>query len=161
MPQVRTTDERASVPVSTWAIRTVGWDWLLPLVVLFIPRILQRVFPGNRGILEIAVIVLPISALMLRGALGWRAISRNACGGGWRACQRIALGAALFILFVFDAFVVLSHLAEPDAFFATTADYVALLVGAVLYLSLMAFAMFPGRVVQVDEFDFEPIDERR
>ncbi|MGQ0635629.1 MAG: hypothetical protein ACT4QC_13525 [Planctomycetaceae bacterium] len=129
-----------------WLSGVFWWDGVLPGVVLVAPHIVKRLLPNQPGLIELLAVVLPIAALLTRFVAGSRVIKANHCGTWFRGLQFTAFGVALVALMFFDAALMLSH-NMPAAVgpFAAKGDQVVWAILAVVYLTNMVFAMYPGR----------------
>jgi hypothetical protein len=133
-----------------WFLRLLGWDIVLTAVVAIAPVIVQLVLPGNRDAIDLIAVPLPIAALILRACSGWHHIQANGCDLEMRQQQTSALMLALVMLLTFDTMMIMSHIMPAPAPLAPI-DYFIYGGLFVLYLGLMAFAMYPGRVKRADE----------
>ncbi|MBI3861596.1 MAG: hypothetical protein HY290_06845 [Planctomycetia bacterium] len=133
------------VAYSAWIAAVFGWDGVLPLVVLALPTLLMGAFPGNFWVMELTTVILPVAAVILRGAIGWRAIARNHCSESFRRVQQNAFVFAVGMLFLFDVTTVLMQVLKKGALVWGPENLTALVVGAPVYLTLMSIAMYPGR----------------
>ncbi len=136
---------RHSVNYLTWFNRVLGWDAALPLLVstgsVLIARTLKNQPPAD----ILALVGLPVLAFSFRFALGTYQIKSNACGNAFRGFQLLALVMALFILAFVDFFVALvAFLPKGNA---PKAEEMLPLYAVTLltYVTLVAFAMYPGR----------------
>ena len=133
-----------------WFLRLLGWDIVLMAVVAIAPVIVQLVLPGNRNAIDLIAVPLPIAALVLRACSGWYHIQANGCDLEMRQQQASALMLALVMLVAFDTMMIMSHIMPAPAPLARI-DYFIYGGLFVLYLGLMAYAMYPGRVKRADE----------
>jgi hypothetical protein len=76
--------------------------------------------------------------------LGKQHITSNDCSARVRRVQLTVFCVGIFVLFMIDAVIVLSHVMPKQAVFATTADLIVCAVLYMTYLNAMAFAMYPG-----------------
>lgn len=129
-----------------WLLRIVTWDGLLPCCVIAVTLVVKLMFPHVRGALEMTAIVLPISAFLLRAAVGSRQIAANQHGQILRISQYTAFGIALLLLVLIDCVLILSQIMPAGALWAAKQDRVVWAVLFSLYIGLMTFALFPGRI---------------
>ncbi|MCP4945079.1 MAG: hypothetical protein GY924_24275 [Planctomycetaceae bacterium] len=128
----------------TWSARVITYDGLLPLAVWLTPWFVALVVPGRRGVIEILAILLPVVGCLIRFSLGRRLITGNLCSAQVRRCQFAALSLGLVLLALIDCVIVLLYV-MPRGAFGQPADW-GILVGLwIVYFSLMAGAMYPGR----------------
>ncbi|MFM8405997.1 MAG: hypothetical protein ACKN94_01635 [Pirellulaceae bacterium] len=128
-----------------WLARAVGWDGVLPSIVWATPFVIRGIAPGNRRLAEIALLVLPVIAVLVRYYAGRKAIDRQQAGKGLRRCQQGALLAAIGLLLLLDAWWYLTFLLPADPatwpFSRSTATRLY-----VVYFLLALFAMYPGNL---------------
>jgi len=128
----------------TWSARVITYDGLLPLAVWLTPWFVALVVPNRRGVIEILAILLPVVGCLIRFSLGRRLITGNLCSPQVRRCQFAALSLGLVLLALIDCVIVLLYV-MPRGAFGQSADW-GILVGLwIVYFSLMAGAMYPGR----------------
>jgi hypothetical protein len=127
------------------------WDGLLPVGIILLPAAIQFLLPNRRGPVELIAVVIPIAALLLRIRAGNRRIWANHCTPGFQSFQLTAFLLGVFILFIFDAIIILMHIMPAGAFTPGELWIFAILF-AVYYL-LMIIAMYPGRE-PVQDYDF-------
>lgn len=129
---------------SRWLMQAVGWDGVLPSIVGATPLLISTIAPGNRRLAEIALLVLPVIAVVVRYYAGRKAIDRHHVGKGIRRWQQGALLAAIGVLLLLDAWWYLTFLLPADPvtwpFSRSTAMQLYL-----VYFSLALFAMYPGK----------------
>ena len=127
-----------------WSARVITYDGLLPLVVWLMPWFVASIFPGQRGVVEIFAVVLPVVGCLIRFSFGRRLITTNLCSAQVRRFQLAALSVGLVLLALIDCVIMLLYVMPPGAF-GQPADW-GILVGLwAVYFSLMAGAMYPGR----------------
>jgi hypothetical protein len=131
--------------VRSWLLRLITWDGALPACMVFAPAGIKYLFPNNRGAIEIAAIVLPITAFWFRFVVGKRHIDTNHCGPLVQTLQLCVLCLAIFIFVFCDAVIALSHIMPQVDHAATGLDMAVFGIIGLVYLTLMAFAMYPGR----------------
>lgn len=133
-----------SIDFASWLIRLVTWDGVLPFLILIVPSCIEQVFP-NRGAIEIAAVVVPISFFFWRIATGCRHIDANNCSPALRRRQVCALILAVFILVFFDALMILSHIMPKGAFAVNREDLIIIAALASIYVVPISLATYPGR----------------
>jgi len=126
-----------------WLVRAVGWDGVLPSIVWATPLLISAIAPGNRRLAEIALLVLPVIAVLVRYYAGRNAINRQQVGKGLRRCQQGALLAAIGLLLLLDAWWYLTFLlpADPTTWPFSRSTAIRLYL---VYFLLALFAMYPG-----------------
>jgi len=130
----------------SWLLTIISWDGLLPPFVFLSPYLIGLLLPNNRAAIEIAALVLPISAFLFRFVVGKRRIASNQCGAVVRGVQYCFLGLGIFVLVFVDALLVLAHLVPKGAVNWTDWPHCILwAVVASIYLTSMVFAAYPGR----------------
>jgi len=127
-----------------WFLRLLGWDIVLTAAVAIAPVVVSRLFPGNRDAIEMIAVPLPIAALVIRLCSGWHQIKSNGCDAELRQKQLSALMLALAMLVAFDVMMVMLHVG-PALDPMQPIDYCIYGGLFLLYLGLMAYAMYPGR----------------
>lgn len=96
-----------------WVISILSWDGCLPLVVILLPRVLERVFPAQR--MEIAIagtLLLPFIAA------GWRARAgihhlRRAVGGPPGVFRQVVFSIAVVALAVLEVVIGMTRIPPP------------------------------------------------
>jgi len=129
--------------ISSWLIRLITWDGVLPVTVWLVPFLIRSVIPNNRAAIEYTALFLPIVAFVVRFQVGRRYISSNDCGAVLRCFQVTVFCFGIILLVLIDFFVMLSHVMPKEV----ASSMEALIVWAVsygIYLAAMAFAMYPG-----------------
>jgi hypothetical protein len=135
-----------------WFLRLLGWDIVLTAFVAIVPVVFTLVLPGNANAIEMIAVPLPIGAFILRACSGWRHIQANGCDIEMRQQQTSAFMLALVMLVVFDTMMILSHIMPAPAPLAQI-DYFIYGGLFLLYLGMMAYAMYPGRVKRAEEWE--------
>jgi hypothetical protein len=135
-----------------WCLRLLGWDIVLTAFVAIVPVVITLVLPGNADAIELIAVPLPIGAFILRACSGWRHIQANGCDHEMRQQQTNAFFLAMVMLVTFDTMMIMSHIMPAPARLAPIdcCIYGGLFL---LYLGLMAYAMYPGRVKRAEEWD--------
>lgn len=152
-PISRSRLERAGhVDYVGWFLRLLGWDIVLTAVVAIVPVVVQLVFPGNPDAIDFIAVPLPILAFLLRACSGWYHIQANGCDIEMRQQQTSAFMLALVMLGTFDTMMIMSHIIPAPGPLAQI-DYFIYGGLFLLYLGLMACAMYPGRVKRADEWE--------
>jgi len=145
------TDQPANVgqiDFAGWLVRLLTWDGALPVCILVVPSIIERIVP-NRGAIEFAAVALPILFFFVRIVTGCRHIDANNCSRAFQRVQVWALVLAVFILVFFDAIMILSHVMPKGAL--GRGDLVIFAVMLSVYFVPMAVAMYPGRAHPLPE----------
>jgi hypothetical protein len=127
-----------------WFSRVCACDGCLPVVVWLTPWCVALALPGQRGVIEILAILLPVIGFLIRYGLGRQLIARNACGDGMRRVQVVMLCLGLGLLAFIDCIIVLLYV-MPKGALRQPGDLIVFVVLGSLYLVFMGFAMFPGR----------------
>ncbi|WP_425615925.1 hypothetical protein NA78x_005860 [Anatilimnocola sp. NA78] len=135
---------RTRINFVRWAWRVVAWDGVLPLVLLGLPHFIRWLIPNADKVIEIAAVVLPIGAFFTRMVAGCLHIRTNRCGPRLRSAQQAALFCGVFVLVLFDAFVIL-QLNIPAGAIPHVEVVATGLVVFSIYLPFLTFAMYPGR----------------
>ncbi len=133
-----------------WLLRVIAWDGLLPVVVWGAPWAAQWLAPGDRGLMEILGVMLPLGALFVRYFIGARQIAANRCKPTVRRLQILALCLGIFMLVLIDSMMILSLEMPPGALFATTTDLIVWGVLYAVYILTMLVAMYPGRDADIN-----------
>ncbi len=124
-----------------WLITLLGYDGLLPLVVILVPALIATCL-GKGAVVEITAVLLPVVAYLWRLKRGVRHISTNSCHAAFRVVQYATLCLALMFLALVESVMMLSWTLPAQAFKQN--DYIILAVLYAIYFALMALAMFPG-----------------
>jgi hypothetical protein len=127
-----------------WALRVLAWDAALPLCVALLPMGVELLFPNHRPAIELTAVVLPIAAFPLRAWAGLHHIMHNNSSFRLRILQLCAFCLGILPLALLDSVLILSHL-MPVRAFANGGGRTALVLAAILYVSLMTLSMYPGR----------------
>ena len=134
-----------------WALNILCWDGILPVAVITVPKIAMLLFPMMPGARELTFIIVPVTAFVIRYVNGrMRFIS-----GELYIWQLVVFFMALCVLFVLDAIWTMMHLVQngvpPEAYLTAAVIYL-------IYLSLMAIALFPAR--KKSTYAFWPTDAK-
>ena len=97
-------DEAGVLPPIAWIWRAVGWDGVLPLVVVSAPILVRLLIPDEPGAVVSAAVLIPISAATIRAHVGWRQIAR-VCGGTAPLVRQVLLALAIVLLLLFEGLV--------------------------------------------------------
>jgi hypothetical protein len=123
---------------SQWLLNVLGWDGLLPAIVVAAPSLVALIFPGRQGALELTFVVVPIAAFLIRMVNGSSRYSR----GEFCRWQALLFGVAIFFLVGLDAALIMFHLINGgvgvDAWLMLGGLYA-------VYLVMMAIALYPLR----------------
>jgi hypothetical protein len=134
-----------NVNFGAWLFRVLTWDGLLPAFVILAPMLIEVLIPNNRGAIEIAAVVLPITGFFIRISVGKRHIASNSCGVVVRRLQFGVFCLGILTLVLIDSVLILCHVMPKAAPFATKADCIVWIVLFSTYLTSMTIAMYPGR----------------
>jgi hypothetical protein len=134
---------RTRINFISWLWSLAVWDGLLPVGIVLLPMLVQFLFPNRRGPVELIAVIVPVAALLLRMRAGNRRIWENHCTAGFQSFQLTAFLLGIFILFIFDAVIILMHIMPAGAFTLGELRGIAILFG--VYYLFMIFAMYPGR----------------
>ena len=143
------TTEKGKVDVGSWLLTVATWDSLLPLCVLTVPYLIGILVPNNRGAIEVAATVMPITAFFIRFVVGRRHIASNQCGVIVRRVQLCFLGLGIVVLVLIDAVLILSHVMPKGAAWNNPTDRMVWAVLGSVYLISMTVAMYPGRTTAI------------
>jgi hypothetical protein len=140
-----------------WFLDVASWDGLFPAFIFLTSYLAARLFPNNQGLAEILMVCLPIIGVLTRFMIGSKKIKSNYCGLWVRRMQFVTLGVAVLMFMAFDFFIVLgAFIRRQNQNFLAPADYWVLGIIAVIYLSLVTFAMYPGREpMYTNDSDFQ------
>lgn len=139
------------VSYGSWFFTVLGWDGLLPVCIVLIPTLIKILFTNNREAIEVTGVLLPVAAFFVRLVIGLRHIASNHCAIAVRRFQYGVFCLTIFLLVCVDALLILSQEMPKGAMFATWTDYVLFAIPISIYLTSMAFAMYPGRVNSPDD----------
>lgn len=133
------------ISYGAWMLRVLTWDAALPTCVAVAPFVLEWLFPGRRGPVELSAVVLPTAAFLFRLRVGKRHIATNGCSAALRQHQLVVSFMGILPLALMECMLMLSGLMPKGALFAAGTDRLAWAVLIAAYLSAMTFAMYPGR----------------
>ena len=149
---------RLRVDYGLWVLRLLGWDGLLPALIVLIPCTLKLLLPRNLDDVVLTAAIIPPVALFIRGYVGIRQINSNHCSHLIRQLQGCVLLLAITPLMIVDVFLILYHALPKNG----PNRWASFAFGGAIagYLVLMAFAMYPGgtKVVTADSEDDSPGD---
>jgi hypothetical protein len=128
-----------------WALNILCWDGVLPVAVITVPKIVMLLFPMMPGARELTFIIVPVTAFVIRYVNG-RMRFRS---GELYIWQLVVFFMALCVLFVFDAILTMMQLVQKGV---PREAYLTAGVIYLIYLSLMAIALFPARKESTYEF---------
>lgn len=131
------------VRYGVWALRVLTWDAVLPSCIAFAPLVVRHLFPNRRGAVELAAILLPVSAFLLRLRAGRIHIASNRCSRRFQRVQFLVLFLGIVPLVLIDCVVILSEIIPGGAFGRGDLVVLAGMIG--VYLAAMVVAMYPGR----------------
>ena len=136
------TDEfKEPVNILRWVLLLLTWDGILPLVMVLTLWVTRLIWPGDMMARDFAVVLIIILGLFVRVIVGLSHIRDNDCSAFMKRWQKRVLYLMAFFLLLMDALLTEiefnARMPKGDAIF--------LLVSAVIYLSCMAFVLFPGR----------------
>jgi hypothetical protein len=133
-----------------WLFRLITWDGLLPGCVVLVPTVIEFLIPNNRGAIEFASVMLPVIGLLIRIRLGLRHIGSNHCTVAARCFQLCAFVLGILLLGLIECVLMLTHVMPPLIFVDWT-DIVECAIPFLIYATLMAIAMYPGRAPSQQE----------
>ncbi len=146
-----------------WIFNVIAWDGLLPVAVWLVPTVITLLFPRLRGAVEMTAVALPIAAFFVRYFVARRRIHSNHCTRVVRWAQLAVLCVAIFALVLIDAFIILTRIAPAGVMLGGGGDLITAVVLIALYLTCMAFVMYPGRAGEepaVDPRNLDPFRDR-
>jgi hypothetical protein len=121
--------------IQEWLLRLFLWDGMAPAVVVMTAPICTLLFPGRPGFGELASIVVPIGAYLVRYVVGRKYFLEHA-HYRW---QVAVFFVAIFVLTLFDGFLILFRLNERVA----PPNWTPFLYVYGVYLMMMATAFYP------------------
>ena len=137
---------KARIAFRSWFLTVISWDGLLPPCVLLVPYLIEILFPNIPDAIEIAALLMPISAFLVRFVVGKRRIASNQCSALFRGVQYFFLGLGIFVIVFVDAVLVLAHMVPKGAVNWTDTFHCILWAAvASIYLTSMVIATYPGR----------------
>jgi hypothetical protein len=135
-----TDNVKEPVNVLRWILLLVTWDGVLPVLLAATPTLIRSLWPGNMLVRDFAVVTVVIVALGVRVVVGLKHIRNNYCGPWTQLCQKITLSVMAFFLVVLDCLL----MTIPIGRNMPQGDQIFLATSAVIYLSCMAFVLYPG-----------------
>jgi hypothetical protein len=135
--------KRTSVNLGSWALRVAAWDAVLPLFVMSIPFGLKWLFPEWRGLVELASVVMPIIAFLIRLTVGVGHIRSNHCSLFVKKLQVAFLCFGIMPLVFLECILALSALGPGDPMFGRETQSTVMTM-VFIYLFCMLIAMYPG-----------------
>ncbi len=138
-----------------WLFRVLAWDAVLPACVAFVPVGIGLVWPNRRGALELAAVLLPVAAFLLRMRAGRRHIASNRCLKPVQRVQFVAFCFGILTLALIECVLMLSGLMPKGTLFTNPGDRQVWAVLFSVYLAAMVVAMYPGRAEAVPEDEDE------
>ena len=123
--------------ISRWWIRLVSWDGLLPLAVWYIPQCIEIFFPGRRGAIEIASLVVPVMAVLIRYYTGMELIRNNHCSKRFRIVQKAIFCIGILMLVMVDCVLILMHVMPKNPNGGNSDDLTLILSFFGFYLIIM------------------------
>jgi hypothetical protein len=118
-----------------WALSLISWDGILPIAVLATPNLMRLLLPNLNPVLAFMAVFGPVIALSIRFVIGWGRM-RSGRAYVW---QLIVFTVAISSLFLCEAFILNDQFGGGPKI----ADPPALLVMFLVYLIMMAIALFP------------------
>ena len=118
----------------------VAWDGLLPITVAAVPATIRVVCPRNDGAQIVAVVLVPITAALVRAMIGARQL-RKLCEGALPILRQIALAIAIILLLLFEVLISAMTFAQG----VVLSDWLTTLCVYVCYVAVMALAFAPHR----------------
>lgn len=131
---------------SSWLIRLIAWDGLLPALVWLSPHAIRAIIPNHDKAIEAAAILIPIAALFLRFYMGSQYIYSNHCSRSFRRLQVVLFCLGIFLLLLIDVLLILSTILPkmPPGHPVHFKEMVLFTGVFAVYLLLMIIAMYPG-----------------
>lgn len=116
----------------------LGWDGLLPLVVVGSSSLATAVLPKGDPLIVAAIFLVPVVAIIIRGHAGHQQITR-VCHGRAPLLRQLALGLAIILLLLFEigTNILTSINDEPQSVWLWPLGFFA------GYLALMLIALRP------------------
>jgi hypothetical protein len=134
--------------VSSWILRVVAWDGILPLLVWMSPGFIKALAPKNQRESDALVVMFLVAILFLRFRAGSIYISSNNCTPGIRKLQFVIFCIAISWLLLVDLIMILMNMGPPPPVRDPNeplAIFLILLGFYLAYFMLMLFAMYPGQ----------------
>lgn len=132
-------NDSQDITVGRWMLRLFAWDGLLPPAIWLVPMLFRNLMPRNDMALVFAIVLIPIAALFVRYSVGMKYIRQNRCGAIMQWFQIRVLWFAILIMVLVDILAIAMQDIVPFE------EQVAFALAAyVIYLPLMAFALYPG-----------------
>ena len=142
-----------TVSYGAWLRRVIAWDGLLPIGFVFLPYMVEVLFPNRRSIMEAIAVVLPIVAFFYRVHNGIAQIASNRCSPATQRLQYCVFCVGILPLILIDCVLILSHLMPPGTLFQAHSDRIVWTVLFGIYLAAMIVAMYPGQAEAEDEWE--------
>jgi len=134
--------------IQEWLLKLFLWDGMAPAIVVLTAPVCKLLFPGRPGFGELASIVVPIGAFLVRYVVGRRHfLEHSHCG--W---QVGLFFLAIVLLTLFDGFLIIFRLNERVA----PPDWTPFLYAYAVYFCMMAAAFFP-RLRDDEAPDLQPV----
>ncbi len=140
------------VDYRNWLLSVIGWDGILPLIVILVPFAIRVCLPGHADVMVLTAVFLPIAAFLLRFGIGMHHISANACGIVFRGFQYLAFAMGVLILLCLEAIMIAMQSIPANLIVLARGELQLGGLCALLYVVCMIFAWFPG----VSQLEFEP-----
>ena len=139
------TESEQNTTFVQYLVRLIAWDGVLPVVLWLVPIAIQKLVP-NPGIwIAVTAVFLPIFAFFIRYLVGISYINQNHCGKVMRKLQTVAFCLAILGLIAVDSLMIILQEVAPMAKGGWDPRMLELLLVVYLaYLSVMAFALYPG-----------------
>jgi hypothetical protein len=131
--------------IGQWLFRLFAWDGLLPPAIWLLPLLLRNLMPKNDVAIAFVIVLVPIAALFVRYSVGMKHIRENHCGPIIRGFQTRVFWIAILMMVLVDVLAIAMQDIVPFE-----DQMVFALIAYVIYLPLMAFALYPGFSKQFD-----------
>ena len=142
-----------------WLLSVVGWDGVLPLIVILVPFTIRACLPGHAEVMVLTAVFLPIAAFLLRFGIGVHQISANGCGIVFRGFQYLAFAMGVLILLCLEAIVIAMQFVPRNLAIVAREELQLGSLCALLYVVCMVFAWYPGSCQP--EYDHQFDDHRQ
>jgi hypothetical protein len=136
---------KGRIDFRSWFLTVISWDGLLPACILLVPYLIEILFPNIPAGIEIAALLMPITGFFIRFVVGKRHIASNQCSALFRGVQYFFLGLGIFVMVFVDAVLILAHIVPNGVLWADRLHCTLWAVVALIYLTSMTIAMYPGR----------------
>lgn len=132
---------------SSWIVRLLAWDGILPAVVCLCPYVLRMVLPDDEVVFATVFVLLPLIPFIIRIHIGTAAIDSNHCGLAVQCVQYGTFALAMIVLLLMEGMSILdAHFGarkprRPDFSIESLMIWGGLFI---VYFLLMFVSMYPG-----------------